>query len=59
MSDLLNAALAYLKRGLSIIPIQPREKKPLIHWEQCQKQLATGKRSSDGGQSGRTQMLVS
>ena len=41
MSDVLTAALSYHKRALSVIPIQPREKRPLVHWEPYQKQSAT------------------
>jgi hypothetical protein len=41
MSELLTAALSYLKRGFSVIPIQPREKKPLITWEEFQTRRAT------------------
>jgi Bifunctional DNA primase/polymerase, N-terminal len=40
MSDLLTNALAYAKHGLSVIPIQPREKKSLIRWESYQNQPA-------------------
>ncbi|MBI4490645.1 MAG: bifunctional DNA primase/polymerase, partial [Deltaproteobacteria bacterium] len=40
MSDLLNAAFSYLKHGFSVIPIQGREKKPLIAWEDYQGQQA-------------------
>lgn len=36
MSELLTAALTYQKRGLSVIPIQAREKKPLVAWEEYQ-----------------------
>ena len=41
MSDLLNAALAYHKQGVSVIPITPRDKKPLISWENYQHQQAS------------------
>lgn len=40
MSDLLPNALAYAKHGLSVIPIQPCEKKPLIRWDSYQNQHA-------------------
>ncbi len=40
MSVLLSQALRYLERGLSIIPIRPRDKKPLIAWERYQKERA-------------------
>jgi len=36
MNDRLNAALAYQKQGISVVPIAPRDKKPLIPWEECQ-----------------------
>jgi hypothetical protein len=41
MNDLLNAAVAYAKRGLSVIPIQPCEKKALIAWQEYQRRHAT------------------
>ena len=40
MNEILRAALAYATRGLSVIPIQPREKKPLIPWESSQSRPA-------------------
>src|SRR4029453_13187996 len=36
-----DAADDYLKRGLSVIPIQPRGKKPLLDWKPFQTRLAT------------------
>ena len=45
MSELITSALIYQRYGFSVIPIQPREKKPLIHWEQCQEQRATGEQT--------------
>jgi len=41
MSELLNPALSYEKQGLSVIPIQASEKKPLIAWEAYQERRAT------------------
>lgn len=41
MSELLSAALSYVKQGFSVIPIQAREKRPLIPWEQYQDRTAT------------------
>jgi hypothetical protein len=41
MSNLVECALAYVERSFSIIPIQPREKKPLIAWEEFQGRAAT------------------
>jgi len=41
MSEVLNYALEYLKLGLSVIPLQPREKRPLIKWKQYQQRLPT------------------
>jgi Bifunctional DNA primase/polymerase, N-terminal/AAA domain/Primase C terminal 1 (PriCT-1) len=41
MTEFLTAALSYQQRNLSVIPIQPAEKKPLIHWEQYQSGRAT------------------
>jgi hypothetical protein len=40
MTPLL-AALAYRKRGLSVIPVEERGKKPLVLWEPYQKEHAT------------------
>ena len=40
MSNILNAALAYQKMGLSIIPVGIN-KKPLIKWEEYQRRRAT------------------
>jgi hypothetical protein len=41
MSNVLTAAFSYPQRGFSVIPIQPSEKKPLVHWEQYQSGRAT------------------
>jgi len=41
MSEPLTAAFTYHKRGFSVIPIQAREKKPLVAWEEYQKRGAT------------------
>jgi len=41
MSEVLIAALAYAAQGFSVIPIQAREKKPLIAWDQFQTRRAT------------------
>jgi P4 family phage/plasmid primase-like protien len=38
---LLGAALAYAKRGWSVIPLHPNEKLPLIKWTSYQSQRAT------------------
>jgi hypothetical protein len=38
---MLNHALNYLKLGLSVIPLEPKGKKPLIKWEEFQKRKAT------------------
>jgi len=37
----LEAALAYLKLGFSVIPIEPNGKRPLVKWEPFQQELAT------------------
>src|SRR5262249_12806245 len=42
MSEFLDAALCYEKRGFSVIPITPREKTPLILWEEHQHRRANG-----------------
>jgi len=39
-ADRLQQALTYRRRGLSVIPIKPKDKKPLIAWEAYQKELA-------------------
>ena len=41
MSTLLDAALQYLEKGLSIIPVNPANKKSLIKWEKFQKRRPT------------------
>lgn len=38
-SDIAHAALAYLRRGWSVIPIERHGKRPLIHWEEYQRRL--------------------
>jgi hypothetical protein len=38
---LLQAALAYRRRGYSVIPLKPRGKSPLIRWREFQERLAT------------------
>ncbi|KKL85475.1 hypothetical protein LCGC14_1954310, partial [marine sediment metagenome] len=43
MSSLLEAALAYLDRGWSVIPCVPRGKKPLIEWGGDDNRLPTRK----------------
>lgn len=40
-NTLLDAALWHAEQGYSVIPIQPRGKKPLIEWKQYQQQRAT------------------
>ena len=39
--DLVTYACSYIKLGWSVIPIEPRGKKPLIKWEKYQKEKAT------------------
>lgn len=41
MNSRLSAALAYLKDGFSILPVEPNGKKPLIQWEPLQTKLPT------------------
>ena len=40
MNTLTQSALQYAKRGFSVIPIEPKGKKPLIAWEQYQTRAA-------------------
>lgn len=37
----IKAALSYLERGFSVIPIRPRDKRPLIPWEEFQNRRPT------------------
>lgn len=37
----VEAAKAYIKRGWSVIPIRPRDKKPLMAWKEFQTRFAT------------------
>jgi len=41
MNKILKAALEYLDLGISVIPIIPRDKKPLIPWQEFQRRLPT------------------
>jgi hypothetical protein len=41
-NDCLAAALAYLARGWSVIPIEGRGKRPLVRWLEFQQRLADG-----------------
>lgn len=40
MPEIAMAAVEYLRRGWSVVPIRPRSKLPLIAWEQYQRRLA-------------------
>lgn len=40
-SDTLQAALAYCKKGLSVIPVQQKGKRPLVEWVRYQTTAAT------------------
>jgi Bifunctional DNA primase/polymerase, N-terminal/AAA domain/Primase C terminal 1 (PriCT-1) len=46
MSELLCAIERYQAHGLSVIPIHPREKTPLIQWQQYQSRRATEKETT-------------
>ncbi|MEM3908168.1 MAG: bifunctional DNA primase/polymerase, partial [Nitrososphaerota archaeon] len=37
----IEEAMMYLKEGYSIIPLQPRDKRPVINWEEYQKRRPT------------------
>lgn len=41
MQAIRNAAVAYMQRGLSVVPIEPRAKRPLISWERYQRERAS------------------
>ena len=41
VSEILDAALDYQARGFSVIPLEPRGKKPLIDWKRLQTEPAT------------------
>ena len=38
---MIDVAIQYIKRGFSVIPINPNNKKPFIKWEGYQRNLAT------------------
>lgn len=38
-NELLHAVLLYRKRGFSVIPIRPRDKRPLVAWEEYQRKF--------------------
>lgn len=40
-SQSLHAALGYLQRGFSIIPVRPKTKRPCIEWKEFQRRLPT------------------
>lgn len=42
-SDILQAALDYLARGWSVVPVRPREKRPLLPWQSYQHRHPTEK----------------
>src|SRR2546426_439519 len=41
MNSVLDSAINYRRRGLSVIPIKTKDKKPLIAWESYQKEPAS------------------
>src|SRR5437762_13142169 len=40
MAEMLHGAIDYRRLGFSVIPIKPKDKKPLIAWEPYQKEHA-------------------
>ena len=44
---MLDTALDYLSRGWSVVPLQPRGKKPLVNWTDYQTRLATEQEVKD------------
>jgi hypothetical protein len=46
-TKLHKAALAYCRKGLPVIPLQPRDKRPLIEWAEYQTATATESEVSD------------
>ena len=41
MNELLKAALEYRAKGLSVFPVRPRGKTPLVPWKDFQSRIAT------------------
>jgi hypothetical protein len=41
MNGVLESAISYRRRGFSVIPIKPKDKKPLVAWEPYQKERAS------------------
>jgi hypothetical protein len=45
--EILASALAYRRRGWSVVPVEPRGKRPLVRWEAFQKEAASEQQIRD------------
>lgn len=58
MGEVLDTALELLKKGISIIPLAPGSKKPMVKWEEYQKRLPTEEEVKSWFGSGRANIGV-